>query len=454
MPTMAKMRPMSVFLILLSSGISIFSGVLLDSGSPGGTANYRAIYYGARCLIGHSDPYSPDNFLRVYGAESGEFPVAPLKRQFFQRAVMVCVNLPTTLFLVAPLAMLPWGLSHGIWLLLIAGSLSFAALLAYDLAREYASGVALFLICVILVNSEVLFTVGNTAGIAVGLCVIAVWCFVRQRFVWAGVLCLAISLALKPHDSGLVWLYLLLAGGALRKRSLQVLALTVLLAIPAVMWVSDSAPHWSQELRANLAATSARGDISDPGPTSISRKGSADVIIDLETVVSVFNDDPHFYNPAVYAIWGLLLAVLGYTTLRAPASPANTWYALAAVSALSMLESYHRPYDAKLLLLAVPACSLLWAEGGRIGRICMGLTTAAVVFTSDIPLAIVSMLTGKMDVATMSLALKLFTIALTRPAPLALLATSIFFVSISFFRSQMPLNRQSHESQVRNVVTG
>lgn len=454
MPKMAKMRPMSVFLILLSSGISILSGVLLERGSPGGTANYRAIYYGARCLIGHSDPYNPKNFLRVYSAESGEFPTAPLKKQLFLRAVMVCVNLPTTLFLVAALAMLPWGPSHGIWLLLIACSLTLAALLAYDLAREYAPGLALFLICVMLVNCEVLFTVGNTAGIAVGLCVIAVWCFVRQRFVWAGVLCLAISLALKPHDSGLVWLYLLLAGGSLRKRSLQVLALTVLLAIPAVIWVSDSAPHWSTELRANLAATSARGDISDPGPTSISRKGSADVIIDLETVVSVFSDNPHFYNPVVYAICGLLLVVLGYATLRAPATPARIWYALASISALSMLESYHRPYDAKLLLLAVPACCMLWAEGGRTGKIGVWLTAAAVIVTGDIPLAILSLLTRKMDVATMPFVEKVFTIVLTRPAPLALVATSVFFASILFYRSQKPLNREVGERPVRNAVTG
>jgi len=32
-----------------------------------------------------------------------------------------------------------------------------------------------------------------------------------------------------------------------------------------------------------------------------------------------------------------------------------------------MLVTYHRPFDAKLLLLAVPACAMLWAEGGRIG---------------------------------------------------------------------------------------
>ena len=51
----------------------------------------------------------------------------------------------------------------------------------------------------------------------------------------AGILCMAVSLAIKPHDSGLVWFYFLLAGGVYRKRALQTLAVTVLLALPAIL---------------------------------------------------------------------------------------------------------------------------------------------------------------------------------------------------------------------------
>lgn len=423
---MAKMRPMNVVLILLSCGISIVSGILLDRASPGGTANYRAVYYGARCVIGHSDPYNPDNFLRVYSAESGQFPTIPLKKQLFLRAMTVCVNLPTTLLLVAPLAMIAWGPSHLIWLLMIACSLTAAAFLAYDLAREYAPRLALFLVCIMMANCEVLYATGNTAGITVGLCVVAVWCFVRHRLVWAGVLCLAISLALKPHDSGLVWLYLVLAGGSLRKRGLQAVALTALVVVAAVFWISPSAPEWSRELKANLANTSARGDISDPGPTSISRQGSADVIIDLQTVVSVFRDEPGFYNPAVYAVCGILLVFWGVQSARADLSPANHWFGLAVAAPLTMLFSYHRPYDAKLLLLAIPACCMLWAEGGKAGRIAVVLNTAAVLLTGDFPLAILTLLTAHFNVISMSAVEKVLTIPFLRPAPLALFALVLF----------------------------
>ena len=441
-------RSINVVLILLSCGISILTGVLLDRSSPGGTENYRAVYYGARCLLNHADPYNPADFERVYMAESGELPVSGVKRRLFLRATVVCVNLPTTIFLVLPLALLPWGISHVLWLSFIACSLAVAALLAYDLAREYAPGPALLLICLMMANSEVLFETGNTAGIAVGLCVIAVWCFVRNRLPWLGIVSLALSLAIKPHDSGLVWLYFLLAGGVPRKRSLQVLALTALIILPAVLWFSSAAPHWSRELRANLASTSARGDISDPGPTSISRKGSADVIIDLQTVVSIFDDDPRVYNPVVYAVCGLLLLVWGSKVVRVKPTPTNTWLALASISALTILVNYHRPYDAKLLLLGVPGFAYLWSRGGPVGNLCRLLAFAAILLTADIPLAIVSLLTSGMNVSAMGPLEKISTILMTRPTPLSLLLLAIFFIWVYVISSETRLKTEPRNEPV------
>ncbi len=48
---MSKTRSISVLFILLSSAISIVWGVLLNRGSGTDTFNYRAVYYGARCII-------------------------------------------------------------------------------------------------------------------------------------------------------------------------------------------------------------------------------------------------------------------------------------------------------------------------------------------------------------------------------------------------------------------
>jgi hypothetical protein len=427
---MSKMRSMSVILIVLSSAFSIITGRWLDQSSGAGTSSYRAVYYGARCLINRADPYSPAEFSRVYTVENGALPRDPARRPLFLRAVMVCVNLPTTLFLLIPLALIPWGVSHILWLVLIAISLTLAAILAWDLCFKDDSSLPLFLICLLMANCQVLFTVANTAGIAVGLCVIAVWCFVRQRFEALGVVALAVSLALKPHDSGLVCIWLLVSGGALRKRALQSAVLVAAIAIPAMLVVGHSSPHWRAELAGNLAATSARGDISDPGPSSSSRQGSADIIIDLQTVLSLVDDDPGFYNPATYLVCALLLAVWIIAALRHRHSTEGAWFSLAFLAVITMLVSYHRPYDAKLLLLAVPALSMLGCEKAFWRNLGSSLIGLGVLFTSDLPVALLAVLTNGIHVSSLGRLERILLSPVLRPAPLALLLASIVFLWI------------------------
>jgi len=89
--------------------------------------------------------------------------------------------------------------------------------------------------------------------------------FYAERFALVGVLCLAASLAIKPHDVGLVWLYFLLAGGVYRKRALQSLLITAVLGLSAFLWVSHVAPHWIGDWNSNLIATSSYGGINGPG---------------------------------------------------------------------------------------------------------------------------------------------------------------------------------------------
>jgi hypothetical protein len=375
-------------------------------------------------------------------------PSDPWNRQLFLRAVPICVNLPTTLFLVFPLALISWSISRALWLLLIAIALTLAGILTFDLSREHAPRLSLILISVMLANSEILFVVGNTAGLAVSLCVIAVWCFVKARWEWFGIAGLAVSLLLKPHDSGLIWLWLLLAGNPLRKRAVQSGILAIVLAVPALLWVARAAPEWRQELGQNLAATSAHGDISDPGPDSMSRKGSADLIIDLQSVISIFHDDPRSYNPATYLICGTMLLVWITTALSQQQSSFGLWCGLASISSLSLLVVYHRPYDAKLLLLAVPACAMLADEGGITARAAAMVSVTAVVFTGDLPLACIGMLTKNLNLANLSTLSKLIAVIPTRSAPLALLLSAVFYL-VAYLRRDRRERRSSTPSNER-----
>ncbi len=140
--------------------------------------------------------------------------------------------------------MLPFGISSLIWSIITAASFILAAFLMWDLSSDYAPVVSSALIAISIVSGAIVLGERNPAGIVVAFCLIAVWCFVRNRFVLAGVVCLAVSLALKPHDAGLVWLFFVLAGSGLRKRALQALVITVVLSIAAVCWVSRTVPNW------------------------------------------------------------------------------------------------------------------------------------------------------------------------------------------------------------------
>jgi hypothetical protein len=396
---------------------------------PIGMADFKAVYYGARCLLQNADPYKETEFLRVYRADGGVIPTDPLQSGMFMRAVPVCINLPTTLFLIAPLALLPWSLAHVVWIVLIAAGLFFASYLMWEVAGRSSPGISLLLICLVLANCENIFLVADTAGIVVSLCVIAVWCFLKERFEAAGVVCLALSLIIKPHDAGLVWLYFLLAGGVYRKRAVQAVLVGIVLTVAALAWTTPRAPQWIQELHTNLVTTSSHGAVGDPGPDSFSGR-TAGMVIDLQAAISIFRDEPRFYNMVTYVLCGVLLLAWTLKALVSRSSPAMAWLALAAVIPLTLLVTYHRPHDAKLLLLTIPACAMLQSKGGLVSRIAILISAAGVFFSSDILLALLVSTANHFHLTATRVGGKLLVVLLTRPASLVLFAMALFYLWI------------------------
>jgi hypothetical protein len=420
--------------LLLGCMVFLLLGVALENAVPGPMSDFKAVYYGARCVIHHNDPYKNGEILRLYQAEGGQFPSDPIISRSVRRAVLVCINLPTALFLTLPFAVLPWGLAHALWISVMVASLVLGAFLMWNLGADFAPVLCGALICLVLVNSQVVVIIGNAACIAVGLCLVAVWCFLENRFVLPGVLCLAISLLLKPHDAGLVWLYFLLAGGVQRKRALQTLIVVIVVALPAVLWVYRVSPHWMTELHSNLLQTTARGDLNDPGPSSMGAH-TLGMIVSLQTIVSLFRDDPHFYNPVTYLVCAPLLLVWVFVTLRSRATQSRSWLALAAIAALSMLPVYHRQYDTKLLLLTVPACVMLWAEGGLIGWFAVLLNAAGFVLTGDLTWAVLLALINHLHLSTSGPHGQLLTAVVVFPVPLILLVMGVFYLWVYARRS-------------------
>jgi hypothetical protein len=446
--SVTRARRNGLIWIALCGSISIFMGFFLGNDVPGGVIGFQGVYYGTRCLIQHCDPYQESELLHLYQTETGRSLTESLQRR---KAVTLYVNLPGTFLVVAPFAVLPWGPAHILWIVLIAGLFVLAAFLMWDTGAKFAPGVALWLTCILLVDSELIFATGNTAGLVVSLGVIATWCFLTEQYVPAGIVCLAVSLAIKPHDTGLIWLYFLLAGGVHRKRALQTLGVTVALNLLAIFWLSQVAPHWLRELRSNLTAISAAGGLNDPGLSSLTGRGSS-LVIDLQSVISALWNDPMTYNLLSYLICGALLLVMALKTLRTRYSRTAALIALAFIAALSMLPTYHRPYDAKLLLLLIPACAALWAEGGSIARFALLLSTTAIVATGDIPLAVLSMCTRNLNLGAWGLPGQMLMILITRPVALILLAVSAFYLWVYVRRSpQTEMSRPLSSNKAPDV---
>ena len=426
---MTKMRLTILVLFSLCSALSVLWGFALERAARGIIIDFKVVFIGTRCLLQGHDPYDEKQLMNVYLAEGGKPPSSSAELNKVRQVVALQVYFPTAFLYIVPFALLPWGTAHALWSGLTVLVFTLAAFLMWTLAQDRAPNAAFYLACFILANSGILYAGGNPAGLAIGLCVVAAWCLLQDKHVYIAMICFAVSLALKPHDTGFVWLYFLLAGGVFRKRALQILGLTVALALPAILWVSYISPHWLQQLSGNLSATSVQGGITDPGPNSMSGSGGG-MIIDLQTVISVFRNDPRFYNPVTYLICGSLLAVWTAISVRGRSSVQKNYLALASIAALSMLPVYHRPHDAKLLLLTLPACAMLLSEGKLTGRIAILLNSAAIMLTSDFPLALLAKATDGFSQTTESVYGKTLTILFDRPVPLVLLALGVFYLSV------------------------
>lgn len=422
---MTRKRLDGFYFLLLGWLTFLLLGSTLQS-MPGTMGDFRIYYYSARCLLRGGDPYKATDALRIWHEEGGD---RPTETTAGHAMISRFNNLPTTFSLTAPIALLPYRGAIFVWTALSFLSLGVAGYLVWDLAAIYAPRLAGVLVGFVLANSELVVTNGNVAGICAGLCVIAVWCLIKSRFVALGILCLALSLAWKPQVAIFVWLFFWLSGGVPRKRAMYTLLVVMALGLPIVVWLTHVDSSWLQQLHANMSAFSGRGDMNDPGPTAVETNG-ATMIINLQTALAYFDDDPNVYNSIAYLISGAISLAWLLVARRKGQSLGVSQIGLATAAALTLLPVYHRQCDAKILLLTIPACAILWSEGGRLSRIALGITALALFVTADIPWAIDvgllkgwhgqrSGLTGELLIASQMV-----------PVPLILLVESVFYLRI------------------------
>ena len=417
--TASSARSKGLRLVLLGSAMfSLF--VFMPTSDNTGMIDFMAHYFPARTLLHHGDPYNPDQVLREYLAQRGQKHEGSL----MQGVATHYPYPPTLFFLTVPFAVLPFSLAKLLWGTLSVSSMIVASLLIWNLGTEYEPRVSGALIAFLLVNGETLAESGTVSALAIGFGSIGAWCFLKQRWEILGTVCLAASLISKPQEFVLIWLCLLLSGRSHRKRACKTLVVAILLSLPSVVWVTHIVPNWPREIAGMISGGTSTGSILDPGPTSVSTPGS---MLNFQVAASLIYNDPHFYNPVTYLICGGLIVFWGFVTQR-PGAPKEIWIALAAIAGLSLLIVYHRRYDSKLLLLALPACTKLWAEGGKIGRVALAVTGSALLFTGDGLWIFVSRLLQRLPPNHSGLLHFLQTVFVVLPAPLSLVALSGFYL--------------------------
>lgn len=421
----AIQRQAALFALLLFCSIFGFSwGWFRAQSAQGIMIDYRVVYIGARCLIRHCDLYNEAAVMQAYFAEGGKPLPAPKPGEIQQYLVAQQLYPPTAELFFAPFALLAWPTSYGLWVATTVALITMAAFLMCTAAQQFATGPPFYLACFVLVNSGILFAGGNPAGVAVALCIIGTLSILQNRAPALGVLCLAISILIKPHDGGFIWLYLLLLGGNYQKRAIQTFVVAGTVAIPALVWISSVSPDWIGEIRSNLVRYSSGGATNDPAG------GTATMMLNLQPLLATYWNSPKFYNFLTYALLAPLFLLLLLAIRRGlQLSRDGIWIGLAAIATLSLLPVYHRPHDAKILLLTLPACAALWAQKGWDGWLGLALTTAGIVITSDLPLAAIEVARASIHL-TPNKALRILDPLIGHPIGIVLLVVAMFYVLV------------------------
>ena len=99
--------------------------------------------------------------------------------------------------------------------------------------------------------------------------------------------------------------------------------------------------------------------------------------------------------------------------------------------ALSMLPIYHRQYDARVLLLALPGCALLWSRRNLLGKLAFFVTALSILVTGDLSIAVLHYVTRHLSSSAADMRSNVLLLIVKRPAPLCLFAMSAFFLSLS-----------------------
>jgi hypothetical protein len=356
-------QPAVALALLLAAGAVFFLRgpyrELRDSG------DFATVFAASRCWTAGLSPYRQANIDREYRLGGGDLRVAPIMEQ------TPSLYPPSALALVSIIAAADWKTAKGAWMAI--STLSFLTSLVlilrwvyaqsrvYVQSEDYArnSKLALYLSLFLLLFSPVHtgLAKGQPSVLAISLLTAAIYLpSFPRRDLLAGLL-LGLSCCIKPQ----IALPFLLFFGWQRRwsvvgTSVSAMILVWAVALPPLMHRS---PSWTGDWVGTMQSSTQPGGANDP-----SFRGAASYqLVNLQSVVGFFTDNPTIYNLIAYAVTiGVGLSAFLW---KRPQDPLP-WLILGLLSMLVLLGFYHRYYDLQLLLLGTGGMvSLDWA--GRRG---------------------------------------------------------------------------------------
>jgi hypothetical protein len=352
MPSLStKSKSLLIFLVLLAASEFIVRGPVRFLRAADFN-DFISPYIQSRALARGMDPYSPEVLVRLWpikGAHRPEF----LTKDLADGSLITKRGIPTAypltcLFLLTPLAVLPWPAAHLAWLVitvcLTLGAIwSLLALGGFEM-NDWR-GYAFVAFALALAPLHTGFAAGSIAIGTVALCGIALAREQRGSEMVAGII-FGIAIALKPQI-GLPFLayYLLRRRWRLSGIAAGVALTTAMLAMARL---AIGGTPWIQNYRMDnkvLLATGILSDFTERNPIRFS-------LINLQVLLYAILNHAVAANVLALAISATLFGVWVVLVLRSRSLDALL--PVGAVAVLSLLPVYHRLYDGFLLIF--PLC--------------------------------------------------------------------------------------------------
>ena len=330
--------------------------------------DFSTLYAAARCWLHNENAYSAPAL--KHELESAGAPDSIVRDQ----DVNVSVYLPSAMPPTAPVAVLPWRAANSLWCLLALAAFGASVWLIVgqlDLrvwAKWMVAGLA-----VLFSPTYVGLFDGNPSVLCIS-CVALAICLALNLRPWSSAVLLGVALCFKPQIAFCALCVFIL--WRLWRPVIAAFAIACAAGITGVIVASSFGTNWQwlKLEQSNVALSFASGGTSDPSPSG----PVAWQMLNGQTIASYVIHNAGLANLAVWLFAaGLALA---YLWLRRKDRPPSKWRDVSFFAAVTLIVTYHRYYDAQLLLLTIPLLVALWKRNERVTVACLFLCLLLLAF--------------------------------------------------------------------------